>query len=93
MRELWNLFGEAVETPQSVVDVDDVAAIPDALDGRRIPVEFRTHGSVVAIQPGLGIIYDLETFLGLFGDRDAFRLHLLGWRGSRLHWRGRLFRC
>ena len=93
MRELWNLFGEAVEAPQSVVDVDEVAAIPDALDGRRIPVEFGPDGSVVAIQPGLGIIYDLETFLGLFGDRNSFRRHLLGWRGSRLHWRGRLFRC
>ena len=33
MRELWNLYGEAVEATQSFVDVDDVAAIPDALDG------------------------------------------------------------
>jgi hypothetical protein len=56
MRELWNLFGEAVEAPQSVVDVDEVAAIPDALDGWWIPVEFRPDGSVVTIQPGLGII-------------------------------------
>ena len=78
MRELWNLCGEAVEAAQSVVNVDEVAAIPDALDGRRISVEFRPDGSVVAIRPGLGIIYDLETFLGLFGDRDAFRRHLLG---------------
>jgi hypothetical protein len=34
MREFWNLFGEAVEAPQSIVLVDEVAAIPDALDRR-----------------------------------------------------------
>jgi hypothetical protein len=33
MRELWNLYGKAVEAIQSFLDVDDVAAIPDALDG------------------------------------------------------------
>src|ERR1700677_4323569 len=93
MRELWNLCGEAVEAAQSFVEVDDVTAIPDALDGRRIRVGLRLDGSVVAIQSAVGLIYDLETLLSLFGDRDAFRRHLLSRRGSRLHGRGRLFRC
>src|ERR1035437_1150246 len=93
MRELWNLYGEAVEATQSFVDVDDVAAIPDALDGRRIRVGLRLDGGVVAMQPVVGLIFDLETLLSLFGDRDIFRRHLLSWRGSRLHGRGRLFRC
>ena len=39
------------------------------------------------------LVFDLETLLSLFGDRDIFRRHLLSWRGSRLHGRGRLFRC
>src|SRR6202041_2600830 len=90
--ELWNLCGEAVEAAQSVVEVDDVAAIPDALDGWRIRVGLRADGGVVAIQPAVGLVYDLETLLGFFGDRDIFRRRPLSWRGSRLHGRGRLFR-
>jgi hypothetical protein len=56
MRELWNLCGEAVEAAQSFVEVDDVAAIPDALDGRWIRVGLRRDGGVVAIEPSVGLI-------------------------------------
>jgi hypothetical protein len=74
MRELWNLYGEAVEATQ-LVDVDDMAAIPDALDGLRLRVGLRPDGVIVAVQAVVGLISDLETPLSLFSDRD---IDLLG---------------
>jgi hypothetical protein len=93
MREFWNLYGEAVEAAQSLVDVDDVAAIPDALDRRRIRVGLRPDGVVVAMQPVVGLVFNLETPLSFFGDRDIFRRHLFSGRGSRPLGLCQLFRC
>jgi len=50
MRKLRNLDGEAVEARQSFVDVDDLAAIRDALDGRRIRVGLRLDRGVAGAQ-------------------------------------------
>jgi hypothetical protein len=78
MRELWNLFGKAVEACQSLVLLFEMTAIQYAFHRGRLWHELRWNRGVVTVQPGDRRIIDQEAALSLLACTGGFASAIAG---------------